>query len=119
MKHIWMVVLCLSSAPAFADQDFDKDVGYCAGLTASLAAASPENEHIQNAVGALAQLVKDNALTMDVDDSRKTAEAYTLVLKNMRGTVPDHENVELAAVVDLGLKSCKRIGVTIFPQVAK
>jgi len=119
MKSVLMIVLCLASAPAFADQEFDKDVGYCAGLTASLAAASPDNANIQNAIQALAQLVKDNASTMDVDDSRKTAEAYTLVLRNMRGKVPDYENEDLAAVVDLGLRSCKRIGVTVFPQVVK
>lgn len=119
MKSIWVIGLCLASAPAFADPEFDKDVGYCAGLTASLAAASPDNEHIQSAIESLAQLVKDNASTMDVEDSRKTAQAYTLVLQKVRGKVPDHENEDLAAVVDLGLKSCKRIGVSVFPQVAK
>lgn len=116
MKCILMMMLCAFSASVWADEAFDKDVAYCAGLSASLLSVHPEDANLEKAVNQLAQMVEDNKSTMDVEDSRATAQAYTVVLQQVRGSVPDHENERLAALVDMGLKSCKRIGVDLFPE---
>lgn len=116
MKIFVAIALCALSAPALADPAFDKDVAYCAGLSASLLSINPENVAIQNAVTQLAQLVEENQSTMDVDESRQTAQAYTIAIQQVRGRVPDQENEQLAVLVDMGLKSCKRVGVVLFPE---
>lgn len=111
------LLLCMSaplSASDFDKSDFDKDVGYCSGLAASLAAANPNAPFVQNALTQLTELVKSNATTMDVENSRQTAQAYALLLEQTRGGVPDTENENLAIIVDIGLKSCKKIGVEVF-----
>lgn len=116
MKGILMAVLCAFSASAWADEAFDKDVAYCAGLSASLLSTHPDNPNLEKAINQLAQMVEENKSAMDVEGSRATAQAYTVVLQQVRGGVPDQENERLAALVDMGLKSCKRIGVVLFPE---
>lgn len=113
MKKL-ILALCFCPGMAFADEAFDKDVGYCVGLSASLLEAQPTHEGAQNAVKALQKLVEDKQNSMDVKSSQQTAYAYNTTLQQVRGSVPDTENEKLAILVDMGLKSCEKIGVQIF-----
>ncbi len=116
MKMIKYAPLLLCFSAPLAASEFDKDVGYCSGLTASLASVNSDAPFIQNALTQLTELVKNNAATMDVEDSRRTAQAYALVLQQARGDVPDIQNEKLAVIVNMGLESCKKIGVDVFSK---
>lgn len=113
-----LICCALLLAPSFAwanqefDKDFDKNVGYCSGLVATLVERNPDYQPARDALKELKRLLEEKGASMDVQDSKAQAMAYAAVVERARlKREMEPEDTDLPMVIALGLAACKAVGI--------